>query len=228
MQSPIDYEMLKIYEIKFWVICPQSGRLADNRGGIVWRPAEEDLCFQNSGTRDSTGFAATVNLLGICWMAAEEKNLWQHDQVKQNILRFRLNKMFILLSNIPYYQLWLWLPAPSSGGSALATQFHPEEKAANLVLSNQQLAAYLTRTAPWGKVPLGDKQSLPFWETNWLWKSSVCRARLQGKIEREARMGHRREKGIKMEGENDGKEEWLGREVKQRGKRENKTLFTQT
>lgn len=54
---------------------------------------------------------------------------------------------------------------------------------------------------------LGDKQSPPFWETNWLWKSRVCRARLQGKIEKEAGMGHGKECGIKMEGEKDGKEE---------------------
>lgn len=69
--------------------------------------------------------------------------------------------MFILPSNIPYYQLWLWLPAPWSGGSAPATQSHPEENRANPVLSNQQLAAYLTRTVPWGKVPLSEINS-PF------------------------------------------------------------------
>lgn len=98
-------------------------------------------------------------------------------------------------------------PCPVSGGSAPAAvssrrehrQPRPVQSAAGC-LSDQNCSTGQSSS-------LGDKPSLPFWETNWLWKSRVCRARLQGKIEKEAGMGHGREHGIKMEGEKDGKEE---------------------
>lgn len=113
--------------------------------------------------------------------------------------------MFILPSNIPYYQLWLWLPAQSSGGSASATQFYPEKKAANLVLSNQQLAAYLTRTAPWGKVPLSEINS-PFHSGKQIGSGKVVCAEQDYKEKQKEKPEWDIVKGIKMEGENDGKE----------------------
>lgn len=50
--------------------------------------------------------------------------------------------------SIPYSAL----AVPPS--SASVAQFKPEETPAKFVLSNQRPPAYLTRTAPWGKVPL--------------------------------------------------------------------------
>lgn len=147
-----------------------------------------------------------VNPLGICWIAAKEKNLWQYDQVKQNILRFRL---YYECSSYPQtlpisfgcgFLRPRWLCSCYSVLSRReGSQPCPVQSAAG-GLSDQNSSTGQSS-------PLGDKQFLTFWETNWLWKSSVCRARLQGKIEREARMGHSREKGIKMEEEKDGKEE---------------------
>lgn len=67
--------------------------------------------------------------------------------------------MFIPPLHIPYDQLWMGLPAPSSDGSAPAAQCGPGEPTAKLMGSNQQLAAYLTRTAPWGTVPLPEISS---------------------------------------------------------------------
>lgn len=67
--------------------------------------------------------------------------------------------MFIPLPNILYDHLWLRLSALSSDGSAPAAQYLPEGTTAKLLLSNQQLPAYLTRTAPEGKVPLPEISS---------------------------------------------------------------------
>lgn len=58
------------------------------------------------------------------------------DQLKQNIFRFRLSETSIPTPNIPYDQLWLWLPAPSSDGSAPTVQCGPRETTAKLPWSN--------------------------------------------------------------------------------------------
>ena len=116
--------------------------------GVFHECLLKNLCFQNAGTRDSTYFAAIGNPLGIRWTAVKERNLWQNDQLKQNIFRFRIYERFIPPPSIPYSALAV---APSSASVA---QFKPEETPAKFVLSNQQPPAYLTRTAPWGKVPL--------------------------------------------------------------------------
>ena len=81
-----------------------------------------------------------------------------------------------------------------------ATQFYPEETTAQLVLSNQQLPAYLTRTALWGKVPLPEISS-PFHSGKQIGSGKVVCAEQDYKENREAAVGRGREKGIKVEGE---------------------------
>ena len=55
--------------------------------------------------------------------------------------------------SIPYSALAVPL------SSASVAQFKPEETPAKFVLSNQRPPAYLTRTAPRGKVPLPQRSS---------------------------------------------------------------------
>lgn len=78
--------------------------------------------------------------------------------------------------NVPYSALAV---AP---GPAAVAQFKPEETPAKPVPVQSAAACLSDQNSSMGQSsPPSDKQWFPVWETNWLWKSSVCRARLKGK-----------------------------------------------